>query len=176
MHEAGNVTWLPHFTIIYALWILNVEICKSREKNVLLYISKQDDLPFFNCRETELPFVYRARAWAQCTEVFCFSDPFVLEHEQHSSCFINYIGTYEVDFYVSNQCLSLFGTFGLADECSCCYDCTLYLVERIGKVCIYTDPRVSENPLYLRNHLCFWVGTMVHVTAREFLSWIVCAM
>ena len=33
--------------------------------------------------ETELPFDYRARAWARCTQVFCISDPFVLEHEQH---------------------------------------------------------------------------------------------
>jgi len=45
-------------------------------------------------------------------------------------------------------------TFGLDYACSCRYDCPTYLEDRIGKVCIYTDPRVSENPLYLRNHLC----------------------
>jgi len=45
-------------------------------------------------------------------------------------------------------------TFGLDYACSCCYDCPTYLEDRIGKVCIYTDPRVSKNSLYLRNHLC----------------------
>jgi len=54
---------------------------------------------------------------------------------------------------VSNQCLSLFDSFCLAGACSCCYDCTLYIGDWIGKVCIYTDPRVSENPLYIRTHL-----------------------
>jgi len=68
--------------------------------------------------------------------------------------YMNYIGRYELDFLVSNQCLSLFDSFGLAGACSCCYDCTLYIGDRIGKVCIYTDTRVSENPLYLRKHLC----------------------
>jgi len=72
-----------------------------------------------------------------------------------TGCYINFIWTYEVDFYVSNQCLSLFETFGLAGACSCSYDCTLYIGDRIGKVCIYTDPRMPENPLCLRNHLCF---------------------
>ena len=72
-----------------------------------------------------------------------------------TGCYMNYIGRYEIDFYVSNQCLRLFETFGLADACSC-YDCTLYLGDRIGKVCIYTDPQVSENKLYLRNHLYCW--------------------
>jgi len=65
---------------------------------------------------------------------------------------MNYIGRYEVDFYVSNQCLSLFESFGLAGAWNC-YDCTLYTGDWIGKVCIYTDPRVSENPLYFRTHL-----------------------
>jgi len=69
---------------------------------------------------------------------------------------MNYIGKYEIDFYVSNQCLRLFETFELADACSCCYDCTLYLEDRIGKVCIYTDTQVSEHPLYLRNYLYCW--------------------
>jgi len=67
--------------------------------------------------------------------------------------YMNYIGRYEVEFYVPNQCLSLFENFGLADACSCCYEWTLYLGDRIGKVYIYTGPRVSENALYLRNHL-----------------------
>jgi len=66
---------------------------------------------------------------------------------------MNYIGRYEVDLYVSNQCLSLFDSFGLAGAFSCCYDCTLYMGDRIGKVYIYTDPRVSENSLYSRTHL-----------------------
>jgi len=71
-----------------------------------------------------------------------------------TGCYMNYIGRYEVDFLVSNQCLSLFEAFGLAGACSCCYDCALCIGDRNGKVCIYTDPQVSENPLYLRNHLC----------------------
>jgi len=53
-------------------------------------------------------------------------------------CYMNYIGRYEVEFYVPNQCLSLFECFGLAVAWSSCYDCTLYLGDRIGKVCIYT--------------------------------------
>jgi len=71
-----------------------------------------------------------------------------------TGCYMNYIGRYEVDFHVSNQCLRLFDTFGLDCVCSCCYDCPTYLEDRIGKVCIYTNPRVSKSPLYLRNHLC----------------------
>jgi len=67
-------------------------------------------------------------------------------------CYMNYIGRYEVDFYVSNQCLSLFESFGLAGACSCCYDCTLHIGDWIEKVCIYTDPRVWENRLYFRTH------------------------
>jgi len=55
---------------------------------------------------------------------------------------------------VSNQCLRLFDTFSLAGACSRCYDFTYYIGDRIGKLCIYTDTRVTENPLYLRNHLC----------------------
>jgi len=71
-----------------------------------------------------------------------------------TGCYMNYIRMYEVDFYVSNQCLSLFETFGLGVVCSCCYDCTLYTRDRIGNVCTYTDPQVSENPLYLRKLFC----------------------
>jgi len=44
-----------------------------------------------------------------------------------TGCYMNYIGSYEVDYYVSNQCLSLFETFGLAGACSRCYDCTFYI-------------------------------------------------
>ena len=69
---------------------------------------------------------------------------------------MNYIGRFEVDFYVSNQIIHLFETFGLDDACSCCYDSPTYLEDRIGKVCIYTYPQASENPLYLRNHLYCW--------------------
>jgi len=68
-------------------------------------------------------------------------------------CYMNYIGRYEVDFCVSNQCLSFSNSSGLAGACSCCYDCALYIGDWIGKVCIYTDTRVSENPLYFRTHL-----------------------
>jgi len=39
-----------------------------------------------------------------------------------TGCYMNYIGRFEVDFYVSNQILHLFETFGLDDACSCCYD------------------------------------------------------
>ena len=46
-------------------------------------------------------------------------------------CYMNYIGRYEVDFYVSNQCLSLFESFGPAGAWNC-YDCTLYIGDWIG--------------------------------------------
>jgi len=69
---------------------------------------------------------------------------------------MNYIGRYEVDFCVSNQCLRLFETLRLDDAFSWCYDSPLYLEHRIGKVCIYTNSQVSENPVYLRNHLYCW--------------------
>jgi len=68
--------------------------------------------------------------------------------------YMNYIGRYEVVFHVSNQCLRLFETFGLPCACGFCYGCTLHIGDWIGKVCIFTDPLVSENPLYPRNHLC----------------------
>jgi len=87
-------------------------------------------------------------------------------------CYMNYIGRYELDFYVSNQCLSLFDTFCLAGACSRCYDFTLYIGDWIGKVCIYTDPRVSEKPLYLRNHLCCvgWDNGRCQYTGISFLD------
>jgi len=89
-----------------------------------------------------------------------------------TGCYMNYIGRYEVDFYVSNQCLSLFESFGLAGACCCCYDCTLYIGDRIGKVCVYTDPRVSENPLYFRTHLdCVgWDGGRCQCPGISFLD------
>ena len=76
-----------------------------------------------------------------------------MEHEQQYRLLYVLHWKYEVEFYVSNRCLSLFDSFGLAGACSGCYDCTLYIGDWIGKVCIYTDPRVSEIPLYLRTHL-----------------------
>ena len=54
---------------------------------------------------------------------------------------------------MSNQCLGFFDSFASAGACICYYVCTLYIRNRIGKVCIYKDPRVSENPLYFRTHL-----------------------
>jgi len=75
-----------------------------------------------------------------------------------TGCYMNYIGRYEVHFHVSNQCLRLFETFGLDYACSCCYDSPTYLEDRIRKVCIYTDPRVSENLLYLRKLMLFGLG------------------
>jgi len=89
---------------------------------------------------------------------------------------MNYIGKYEVEFYVSNQCLSLFDSFGLADACSCYYDSTLYIGDWIGKVCNYTDPRVSDNPLYLRNQLCCLGWDDDTCQCPGIFSWIVCAM
>jgi len=41
-----------------------------------------------------------------------------------TGCYMNYIGRYEIDFYVSNLCLRLLESFGLAGACSCSYDCT----------------------------------------------------
>ena len=146
---------------------LNVQFCKSR-KNVLLYISKRDEFPFFNCRDTDLPFAYKAKVWARCTQVWRVSDPFVLEHEQH------YMLLYELHWEVwsrspcANQCLNLFETFSLAGACSC-YDCTLYVADWIVKVCIYTDPRVLEKHCTGESTFVVWVGTMVVASARKFL-------
>jgi len=72
-----------------------------------------------------------------------------------TGCYLNYIGRYEVDFHVSNKCLSLFKNFGLAGACSC-YNCKSFVGDGNGKVCIYTDPRVLEYPLHLRKHFYCW--------------------
>lgn len=58
---------------------VNVESVKSK-RNVLLYITKEDEFPLFNCREALLAFQYRARAWARRTPRFSANDAFVLEH------------------------------------------------------------------------------------------------
>jgi hypothetical protein len=73
-----------------------------------------------------------------------------------TGCYMNYIGRYEVDYYVSKQILPFFKTFGLDDACSCCYINPTYLEDRIGKMCIYTYPQVSEFPLYMRDHSDCW--------------------
>ena len=66
-----RVAWFDH--------TIDVQSVKSK-RNVLLYITKEDDLPLFNCREALLSFQYRARAWARRTQRFSADDPFVLEH------------------------------------------------------------------------------------------------
>ena len=80
-----------------------------------------------------------------------------------TGCYMNYIGRYEVDYYVSKQIIPFFDTFGMHDACSCCYIrcscCNIhptYLDDRIGKICIYTDPKVSDYPLYMRDHSDCW--------------------
>jgi len=93
-----------------------------------------------------------------------------------TGCYLNYIGRYEVDFHVSNQCLSLFENFGLAGACSCCYDCKSFAGDGIGKVCIYTDPRVLEYPLHLRKHFCCWGWDDGTCQCPGISFWIVCAM
>ena len=93
-----------------------------------------------------------------------------------TGCYLNYIGRYEVDFHVSNQCLSLFENFGLVGACSCCYDCKSFAGDGIGKVCIYTDPRVLEYPLHLRKHFCCWGWDDGTCQCPGISFWIVCAM
>ena len=56
--------------------------CRSR-RSCLKYISKEDEEVFFNCREAELSFAYRAKAWSRRTYAFKLGDPFVLEHRNH---------------------------------------------------------------------------------------------
>lgn len=58
---------------------VNVQNVRSK-RNVLKYITKEDEAPLFNCRESLLAFSYRAKAWARRTPSFSFRDPFVLEH------------------------------------------------------------------------------------------------
>ena len=73
-----------------------------------------------------------------------------------TGCYTNFIGRNEVDYYVSKQILPFFKTFGLYDACSCCYINPTYLEDRIGKMCIYMYPKVSEYPLYLKDHTECW--------------------
>lgn len=61
---------------------INVQQAKSR-RNVLKYITKEDENPEFNMSPSELSFAYRARSWARNTQTFRFYDPFVLEHPQY---------------------------------------------------------------------------------------------
>lgn len=61
---------------------VNVQVCRSR-RNVLKYITKEDEEVFFNCRESELSFYYRSHAWARRTPAFRFGDSFVMEHPQY---------------------------------------------------------------------------------------------
>jgi hypothetical protein len=61
---------------------LNVQSVKSR-RNVLKYISKEDEDLFFDIRESKLSFGYQAGSWARRTPTFRYSDPFVLEHPQY---------------------------------------------------------------------------------------------
>lgn len=68
----------------YIVWFdhtINIESVKSK-RNVLLYVSKEDEEVYFNCRESLLAFSYRAKAWARRSPKFLFGDPFVLEHRQ----------------------------------------------------------------------------------------------
>jgi hypothetical protein len=61
---------------------VNVQCCKSR-RNVLRYITKEDQSPLFNCRSSELSFAYRANVWCRSTLSWSYKDPFVLEHPQY---------------------------------------------------------------------------------------------
>lgn len=61
---------------------INVQHCRSR-RNVLKYVTKEDERPLFNCAASELSFSYRARTWARNTQTFRYYDPFVLEYPQY---------------------------------------------------------------------------------------------
>jgi hypothetical protein len=60
----------------------NVQSVRSR-RNVLRYITKEDERPYFNCGSGELSFYYRAHEWARSTPTFRVSDSFVMEHPQY---------------------------------------------------------------------------------------------
>jgi len=120
-----------------------------------MFISKQDDFPLFDFSETELSFTYRARAWAGCTQVFCVSDPFVLEHEQQ------YRLLYELHWEVRSRvpCVkSVPKLFRKYWPGWCMQLIRLQIVCRgwDWKGVYFTNPRVLENPLHLRKHFCCW--------------------
>ena len=52
-------------------------------RNVLKYLSKEDEQVSFYCRESALSFNYRAGVGARRTPTFRFSDHFVLEYLQY---------------------------------------------------------------------------------------------
>lgn len=61
---------------------INVQPVRSR-RNVLKYVSKEDEKVYFNCRIGELSFYYRSLDWARNTRSFRFMDPFVMEHPNY---------------------------------------------------------------------------------------------
>jgi hypothetical protein len=61
---------------------VNVQNVKSK-RNVLKYITKEDDEAFFNIAESQLSFYYRSKNWARRTRTFRYDDPFVLEYPQY---------------------------------------------------------------------------------------------
>jgi hypothetical protein len=68
------ISWFEH--------TINIQNVKSK-RNVLKYKSKEDDEIFFNCRESDLSFSYRAKAWARHTRTFRYDESFVLEYPQY---------------------------------------------------------------------------------------------
>lgn len=60
----------------------DLQKCKSK-RNVLKYISKEDDQMFTNIKFGNFSFFYRACKWSDNKENFNFSDPFVAEHKNN---------------------------------------------------------------------------------------------
>lgn len=59
---------------------LDLQACRSK-RNILKYITKEDNEPYFNCSASKLNFYYQVHNWARNTKYFCFDDPFVVQHK-----------------------------------------------------------------------------------------------
>lgn len=98
---------------------LDIQACRSK-RNVLKYISKEDRLVYFNCKESLLHFNYRAYVWAKNTPVFRFADLFVMEHRNQYRYLMKYHAEVRKDLINKFEGLKPMTDtyFGWALECS----------------------------------------------------------
>ena len=108
-------------------------------RNVLKYLSKEDEQVSFYCRESALSFNYRARVGARRTPTFRFSDPFVLEHLSTTGCYRNYIARDYGDSVVSMQLYRGFKSGGPDGACKYCFTFVSSCRNECGKPCMFMD-------------------------------------
>ena len=107
VHEAGNVTWLTHFTptrnetIIYALWILctlNVQVCKSREK--IYFFTSLNKMNSRSSIVGKLNFRSFTGQGLGLNVHRCSvsRNRFYWNMSSITGCYMNYIARYEVNF------------------------------------------------------------------------------